>query len=65
MRREFQAVKLYVGRPGRMRLDAERTDKGHADWFWAAALLCGAREGQRGVMWRAELEVQSRTVLGI
>lgn len=46
LRREFQAVKRYVGATGTVRLDAERTAKGgHADWFWAAALLCGAMEG--------------------
>lgn len=46
LRREFQAVKRYVGPTGAVRLDAQRTDKGgHADWFWAAALLCGAMEG--------------------
>ncbi|MEN6601773.1 MAG: terminase family protein [Bryobacteraceae bacterium] len=48
LRREFQAVKRYVGATGAVRLDAERTGKGgHADWFWAAALLCGAMEGPR------------------
>ena len=46
LRREFQAVKRYVGPTGAVRLDAERTAKGgHADWFWASALLCGALEG--------------------
>jgi phage FluMu gp28-like protein len=48
LRREFQAVKRYVGPTGAVRLDAERTAKGgHADWFWACALLCGAVEGPR------------------
>jgi phage FluMu gp28-like protein len=46
LRREFQAVKRYVGPTGAVRLDAERTEKGgHADWFWATALLCAALEG--------------------
>ncbi|HEY3416258.1 MAG TPA: hypothetical protein VGM23_05175, partial [Armatimonadota bacterium] len=44
LRRSFQAVKRYVGPTGAVRLDANRTDKGHADEFWATALMCGAIE---------------------
>jgi len=47
LRREFQAVKRYVGATGAVRLDAGRSEKGHADWFWAMALMCGAMEGPR------------------
>ena len=47
LRREFQAIKRYLGPTGAVRLDAERSDKaGHADWFWASALLCAAAEGR-------------------
>jgi phage FluMu gp28-like protein len=50
LRREYQAIKRYVGPTGAVRLDAERSDKhGHADWFWATALLCAAMEGPRSV----------------
>jgi phage FluMu gp28-like protein len=48
LRREFQAIKRYVGTTGAVRLDAERSEKGgHADWFWSCALMCGAMEGPR------------------
>jgi len=47
LRREFQAVKRYVGATGAVRLDAGRSEKGHADWFWAMALMCGALDGPR------------------
>jgi phage FluMu gp28-like protein len=66
LRREFQAVKRYVGATGAVRLDSERTNKGgHADWFWATALLCGALEGpRRAYIPAGECEVGGRTVLG-
>jgi len=65
LRREFQAVKRYVGATGAVRLDAERTNKGgHADWFWATALLCGAMEGPRHYVPASECEVEGRTVMG-
>jgi len=47
LRREFQAVRRYIGATGKPRLDSARTNQGHADWFWACALLCGAVEGPR------------------
>lgn len=47
LRRALQAVKRYVGDTGAIRLDAPRTDKGHADEFWALALMCGAMDGPR------------------
>ena len=47
LRRAFQAIKRYVGATGAVRLDAQRSEKGHADEFWATALMCGAMEGPR------------------
>jgi phage FluMu gp28-like protein len=65
LRREFQAVKRYIGPTGAVRLDAERTAKGgHADWFWATALLCGAMEGPRREYIPASVcEVASRPMM--
>jgi phage FluMu gp28-like protein len=47
LRRSIQAVKRFIGSTGAVRLDAVRTDQGHADEFWALALMCGAMEGPR------------------
>ena len=47
IRRACQAVKRYVGPTGAIRLDAARTDQGHADEFWALALLVSALSGPR------------------
>ena len=38
IRRAFSAVKKFVTPSGNLRFDAERTDAGHADEFWAKAL---------------------------
>ncbi len=38
IRRAFSAVKRLVTTTGNLRFDAERTDAGHADEFWAKAL---------------------------
>ena len=38
IRRAFSAVKRLVTATGNLRFDAERTDAGHADEFWAKAL---------------------------
>jgi phage FluMu gp28-like protein len=64
LRREFQAIKRYVGPTGAVRLDAERTDKGgHADWFWACALLCGAMEGARNYVPASECGLVGNAVM--
>jgi hypothetical protein len=45
-------------------LDAERTDKGgHADWFWACALLCGAMEGARNYVPASECGLVGNAVM--
>jgi phage FluMu gp28-like protein len=47
IRRAFNAVKRYSAPTGHFRFDAERTDAGHADEFWAAA-LSGAASATSG-----------------
>ena len=42
IRRAIQAVKRYTGPTGQVRLDAARSDAGHADEFWAFALALSA-----------------------
>jgi phage FluMu gp28-like protein len=44
IRRAFAAVKKFVTVSGNLRFDAERTDAGHADEFWAKALADLAAE---------------------
>lgn len=38
VRRAFSSVKKFVTASGNLRFDAERTEAGHADEFWAKAL---------------------------
>jgi phage FluMu gp28-like protein len=64
LRRAIQAVKRYIGDTGAIRLDAPRTDKGHADEFWALALMCGAMEGPRHYQPASWGAVGGDTVLG-
>jgi phage FluMu gp28-like protein len=45
LRRSINAVKRYTSPTGHFRFDAERTDQGHADEFWAMALANAAAEG--------------------
>jgi phage FluMu gp28-like protein len=45
LRREIQAVKRFIGPTGKVRLDAARTDQGHADLFWALALMNAGMTG--------------------
>jgi phage FluMu gp28-like protein len=45
LRRSINAVKRYTSPTGHFRFDAERTDKGHADEFWALALALSAASG--------------------
>ena len=48
IRRAVQAVKRYVGPTGAIRFDAARTEQGHADEFWALALMVSAATGASG-----------------
>jgi phage FluMu gp28-like protein len=45
LRRAINAVKRYTSTTGHFRFDAERTDAGHADEFWALALALAAGAG--------------------
>jgi phage FluMu gp28-like protein len=42
IRRAVQSVKRFVTATGNLRFDAARTEKGHADEFWALALAVSA-----------------------
>jgi phage FluMu gp28-like protein len=46
IRRAFASIKRLVTLTGNLRFDAERTDAGHADEFWAKALADYAAEAQ-------------------
>jgi phage FluMu gp28-like protein len=63
LRRACQAVKRYVGPTGAIRLDAPRTDKGHADEFWALALLVAALTGNRSYVPLADCQTEGTPVL--
>ncbi|HKV94895.1 MAG TPA: terminase family protein [Candidatus Angelobacter sp.] len=45
LRRAINAVKRYTSLTGHFRFDADRTDAGHADEFWALALAVAASSG--------------------
>ena len=45
IRRACNAVKRFTSQTGHFRFDAERTEAGHADEFWALALAAAAAEG--------------------
>jgi phage FluMu gp28-like protein len=44
VREDLHAVRKTVTAAGNVRLDAERSEDGHADRFWAAALACHASD---------------------
>ncbi|MBI1956001.1 MAG: hypothetical protein HYS38_06365 [Acidobacteria bacterium] len=51
LRRDLNAVKRTITSAGNIRFDAERTEAGHADRFWALALaLHAAGSGQTGAV---------------
>jgi len=66
LRRACQAIKRYVGPTGAIRFDATRTDQGHADEFWALALMVAAAAGPRQqIQSMAEFSgIGGQTVLG-
>ncbi|HEU0367571.1 MAG TPA: hypothetical protein VFR42_00065, partial [Candidatus Acidoferrum sp.] len=47
LRRSINAVKRYTSPTGHFRFDAERTEAGHADEFWALALAIAAGASAR------------------
>lgn len=64
VRRAFQAVKRFVTPAGNIRFDANRTDQGHADEFWAAALALEAASGDRTYVPASEGGLVGKSVLG-
>ncbi len=42
VRADINSVKRFVTLAGNVRFDAEHTDRGHADRFWALALVVNA-----------------------
>jgi len=50
IRDDLHAVKKYVTSAGNVRFDAERTEQGHADHFWAAALGAHGAAGPAGAI---------------
>jgi phage FluMu gp28-like protein len=42
VRADINSVKRYVTPAGNVRFDAEHTDRGHADRFWALAMVVNA-----------------------
>jgi phage FluMu gp28-like protein len=57
------AVKRFTSPTGHFRFDAERTEQGHADEFWALALACAAAEHAAGGIvdfWKQEAKTYHR-----
>jgi phage FluMu gp28-like protein len=46
VRADINAVKRFVTPAGNVRFDAEHTDRGHADRFWALAMVVNAASRQ-------------------
>ena len=64
LRRACGAVKRYIGPTGKIRLDAARTDThGHADEFWALALLVSAMTGSRTYVPASSVGLGGRTTM--
>jgi phage FluMu gp28-like protein len=57
LRRDLNAVKRLITAAGNIRFDAERTEAGHADRFWALALALQSAE--RGVVAAASAGIES------
>ena len=66
IREDLHSVKKFTTSAGNIRFDAERTDMGHADRFWAAALgvHAGGVFGSRAAM-EFETAGEARTFIGI
>ena len=64
IRRGCQAVKRLVGATGAIRFDAARTDAGHADEFWALALLVAAMTSARSYVPASSVGLVGRTTMG-
>lgn len=64
IRRAIQAVKRFTGSTGNVRFDAARTERGHADEFWALALANAATEKAGEHVPLADAGTVGRTVMG-
>jgi len=64
LRRAIQAIKRYVGPTGNMRFDAARTDQGHADEFWALAMMVAAASGSGQYVPASDGGLAGRSVMG-
>ncbi len=53
VRADINSVKRFVTLAGNVRFDAEHTDRGHADRFWALAMVVNAASEPRGKLCRA------------
>jgi phage FluMu gp28-like protein len=62
LRSSINAVKRYTSNTGHFRFDAERTEKGHADEFWAGALCTAASQGSSI---RTDFTVGERSSAGV
>jgi phage FluMu gp28-like protein len=64
IRRAFQSVKRFVTAAGNIRFDANRTDQGHADEFWAAMLALEAASGAPNYVPAEEVGPMGETTVG-
>jgi phage FluMu gp28-like protein len=65
LRRSINAVKRYSSLTGHFRFDADRTDQGHADEFWALALAIAAASGPSlSTDFIASVSSQAHTYMG-
>ena len=65
IRRSVNAVKRYTSPTGHFRFDAERTDQGHADEFWALALgLSAASDPIAPVLMNVDVDTTTNTRRG-
>jgi len=65
IRNGFTKVKRMMGSTGNIRFDAERTEAGHADEFWAAMLAVSAAGGAAGYQaMEGNSAIGGSTVLG-
>lgn len=63
LRRSINAVKRYTSPTGHFRFDAERTEQGHADEFWAGALATAAASGAPAAAFSGSSEEETEAAL--
>ena len=62
IRRSIQSVKRFVTPAGNIRFDAQRSDAGHADEFWALALAQEAGTSASGYVPASDCDFESQPV---